>query len=358
MERWEILHRWDDGNESKEEAKIHAREGLHLDAMVQWESLEAEVTTRLPAKDTRLNIKLGSGDPDDSYSRVPYEKGFHLLFALENLVGETVFLGLMRAYLKKFQYGFVTSEDFRDFCIKYLEGVRVRVQEFDWDTWLNGEGMPPKPSFDDTLAKDAKYLCDMWIKFDIRAAQLVPPTTDISNWSTSQKVYFLNRIQATIAEIDDSGRPKKLKLSTIKAMKESYQFDQSTNCELLLEFCKIAIQCGDEEIFPVVVRFITTQGRMKYVRPLYRELFKSSPAGRRLAVQTFLSSKDFYHPIAAKMLATDLGAGVNANESSSDSAKVKTGKSQALHNKFLGSTTLRVLIGGTILAAVFMRKRK
>jgi len=144
------------------------------------------------------------------------------------------------------------------------------------------------------------------------------------------KVYFLNRIQATIAEIDDSGRSKKLKLSTIKVMKESYQFDQSTNCELLLEFCKIAIQCGDEEIFPVVVHFITTQGRMKYVRPLYRELFKSSPAGRHLAVQTFLSFKNFYHPIAAKMLATDLGADVDADKSSSVSAEIKTGTNQTL----------------------------
>jgi len=101
MERWEALHRLDDGDETEEEAWVHAKEISHLDAMVQWDDLEVDVGN-LPSKATRLNIPLGRGDPDDSYSVVPYEKGFNLLFALETLVGEEVFLGLMIAYLKHF----------------------------------------------------------------------------------------------------------------------------------------------------------------------------------------------------------------------------------------------------------------
>ena len=67
----------------------------------------------------------------------------------------------------------------------------------------------------------------------------------------------------------------------------------------------LAVEAGDVSILPVVVRFITSQGRMKFVRPLYRALFHSD-MGKDTAVSTFLENKDFYHPIAAKMIAADL----------------------------------------------------
>ena len=42
---------------------------------------------------------------------------------------------------------------------------------------------------------------------------------------------------------------------------------------------------------------------MKYVRPLYRELFKFD---KELAVSTFKEHNAFYHAIARKMIAKDL----------------------------------------------------
>jgi leukotriene-A4 hydrolase len=45
---------------------------------------------------------------------------------------------------------------------------------------------------------------------------------------------------------------------------------------------------------------------MKYVRPLYRDLARW-PEQRELAVSTFKEWRSNYHPIAAKMLAIDLG---------------------------------------------------
>lgn len=45
---------------------------------------------------------------------------------------------------------------------------------------------------------------------------------------------------------------------------------------------------------------------MKYLRPLYRALHRSK-VGRRAARDTFEAAKPGYHPIAAKMVAVDLG---------------------------------------------------
>lgn len=46
---------------------------------------------------------------------------------------------------------------------------------------------------------------------------------------------------------------------------------------------------------------------MKYIRPLYRAMFASpSKWSRDVAVDTFYKNKEFYHPIAAKLIAYDL----------------------------------------------------
>lgn len=56
------------------------------------------------------------------------------------------------------------------------------------------------------------------------------------------------------------------------------------------------------------VRFITAddQGRMKFTRPLYRELFALEET-RSMAIQTFRERASFYHPICRAMVAKDLG---------------------------------------------------
>ncbi len=43
-------------------------------------------------------------------------------------------------------------------------------------------------------------------------------------------------------------------------------------------------------------------------RPLYKGLASSSAEGKRLAQETFTVARATYHPIAAKMVAADLGA--------------------------------------------------
>jgi hypothetical protein len=49
-----------------------------------------------------------------------------------------------------------------------------------------------------------------------------------------------------------------------------------------------------------------SQGRMKFVRPLYRELLEAPIAGaKELAVGTFAANKDAYHPICRKVCAWD-----------------------------------------------------
>lgn len=58
-------------------------------------------------------------------------------------------------------------------------------------------------------------------------------------------------------------------------------------------------------MLPLAVQFLKEQGRMKFLRPLYKALYRSK-MGKSIAVQTFQESRQSYHPIAAKMVAADL----------------------------------------------------
>ena len=255
----------------------------------------------MPDKFTKLVPDLGDDDPDDAFSSVPYEKGFNLLYSLEKLVGRESFEKFMKAYFDHFKFSTVNSDQFKDFFEMFFADEGSKIETFDWDSWLYKPGLPETPDFDRTLSGECEDLAAAWITVDDGETKKgVFPHHDITNWSASQTICFLDSMLSTVA-----ARKRPLAQSTVEAMKAKYSMHQSKNSEILFRFCMLALESGDESMFPVIVRFITTQGRMKFVRPLYRALCKSQK-GKELAISTFLDNKDFYHPICAKMLAQDL----------------------------------------------------
>lgn len=251
-------------------------------------------------RNTRLVLDIGDEDPDDSYSAVAYEKGFTLLLYLERLVGSTEFEAFFQAYVARFASHVLTSEEFKDFFIKHFDSSSKKdvLKQIDWKTWFHTTGMPPVlPELDTTLATDSQRLASLWLAADREGK--APPTTNVmASWSSLQITCFLDDLQ-----IKTGGLP--LKISTLRAMNKLYQIASTRNSEVLYRYCELAIPAEDVTILPVATRFITTQGRMKFTRPLYRALYKSR-MGRELAVSTFLANKDFYHPICVKMVAQDL----------------------------------------------------
>ncbi|KAL7499026.1 hypothetical protein ACHAWT_009622 [Skeletonema menzelii] len=289
-----------------------------FDAIGGWKDLKDSVE-EMPEGYTKLIPDLGDGDPDDAFSSIPYEKGFNLLYSLERMVGKEKFGEFTKAYFHEFKFGVITSEKFQKFFESYFEGV-VDVSSFDWETWLCQPGMPEEPTFDRTLSAECEELAKAWVLLD-EGNGGETPVTNISDWSTAQTVTFLDALTNLC-----NGRSKPLSLDTIQSMKETYNMQQSKNSEILHRFCMLAVAAGDSDIIPTVIRFITTQGRMKFVRPLYRALYKSD-MGKDIAVKTFLANREFYHPIAAKMVATDMSVGKADEKDGESKSKKKEGVS-------------------------------
>ena len=198
--------------------------------------------------------------------------------------------------------------------------------------------MPPiLPPLDQSMAKASGDLALMWCAVD-RENKVPPSSNGITIWSTGQITSFLDTLQVMTAD-------KPLRVSTLQTMTKLYCLAESRNSEILFRYCLLAIASEDESIVPVVVRFITSQGRMKYVRPLYRRLYRSK-IGKGIAIDTFLQHKDVYHPIAAKMIAIDLKV---ATKESSSSAPIVT-------KPLLFTSVLLAAVG--IVAAAFLRSNR
>ena len=59
-------------------------------------------------------------------------------------------------------------------------------------------------------------------------------------------------------------------MELLGGMEEAYQMSKKQDSELKYRWQLLCLKSGYTKIFPLVVDFITRQGRMKFVRPLYR----------------------------------------------------------------------------------------
>ncbi|KAI8604549.1 peptidase family M1-domain-containing protein [Dissophora ornata] len=252
---------------------------------------------------TALRPCLREEDPDDAFSRVPYEKGFNLLYYLEkHLGGAEVFEPYLRAHVQQFAGRSINTDDWKAFLYSFMEKTFGQekvdlLNKVDWEAWLAGTGMPPVDNkFDDTLAKACTCLCQKWNVSRHEAHPAGFSTTDIAEFSSTQSVVFLEKV----SELEP------LPHGHLDLMDELYQLTNVRNSEIRLRWQLLCLKADYEKIYPEVVAFASSMGRMKMCRPLLRSLYKAKD-GADLARETFVKHKSFYHPIAAAMIAKDLG---------------------------------------------------
>jgi leukotriene-A4 hydrolase len=70
----------------------HGEAHRHFSAIIGWDGLTDAVKEFGEENEfTKLVVDLKGKDPDDAFSKVPYEKGFIFLFYLENLLSKESF---------------------------------------------------------------------------------------------------------------------------------------------------------------------------------------------------------------------------------------------------------------------------
>ncbi|CAM9320099.1 unnamed protein product [Ectocarpus sp. 13 AM-2016] len=257
---------------------------------------------------TKLVPDLDGVDPDDAFSSVPYEKGFALLNELQRRVGVVEFHVFAKEYIKEFRRSTVDSDEFKAFFLGKFQDKTSQLDGFDWDAWFYDAGMPAvTPTFNKTLSEESEGLADVWA----RAAQAGeseladPEAAKFEAWTSPQKVTFLQRLVDLSSERE--GAPTvSFPLPLIQAMDQAYGLTKTGNSEVRFCWHKLCLRAKAFFIVPHVLDFVTSMGRMKFTRPLYRELFALDGDTRVTAVNTFKERASFYHPICRSMVAKDM----------------------------------------------------
>jgi leukotriene-A4 hydrolase len=115
--------------------QFHAWQGyLSLENTVQELGADHPYTALVPSLEN-------GADPDDAFSRIPYEKGFYFLYHLQTLCGgPAAFEPFITAYLEHFALTTVTTDEFREFLLTAFPENKA-LRNLDWDTWLYKPGV-------------------------------------------------------------------------------------------------------------------------------------------------------------------------------------------------------------------------
>lgn len=240
-------------------------------------------------------VNLKGVHPDDAFSTVPYEKGQTFLRYLESIVGgPEKFEPLLRNYFKNFEYKSIDTNDFRKYFEEYFKSVED-IKNIDWNTWLYSPGMPPViPDYDKTLSESADKLVEKFIQWNGDGS--IPLTIkDKENLSSNQIIYFLQKIL-------NSEQQSVVKL---QALNDLFQFDNVKNAEIKFRWLRICMKANWEDKVDAVLSWINVVGRMKYVRPLYRDLYKWETTRDKTLINFKKNRENMMH-VSAYVLEKDL----------------------------------------------------
>jgi len=274
--------------------RMRGEQMRHFHAILGWRDLEEAVMSQFGPTHafTALVPDLSGVDPDDAFSSIPYEKGSTFLWYLEEVVGgPETFEPFLKDYYEHFKYKSITTDQFKEFFLTYFS-TNPSVSTIDWETWLYSPGMPPyKPNFDTSLAVKSRELSRKWL-----SGVLPEDSQEFENFSAEQKLEFLGILF-------ESG---KLSQDEVEKLDDLYSLSNNPNTEISFLFIRVGIKARWEKSVELGLNLATRQGRMKFCRPLFKDLWGWDEQRERVK-KCYLDHRAEMMAVCRDMVAKDLG---------------------------------------------------
>jgi len=263
---------------------VYGRDYSEMLALLGYQDLEATVG-ELPARDTHLFLDLADRDPDEAATKLAYEKGYFLLRLIEETAGRDVWDAFLRDYFDRHAFHSMTTaaflDDLRANLLSKLPGAEDRI---GLEQWVYAPGIPENVS---------QVACDAFKKVEAqaRAFRGGTPAAQLAtaHWSTHEWIHFLRHL------------PKDLTLAQMADLDAAFHFTASGNSEILHEWLMQAIDHDYEPAYDALERFLTRQGRRKFLKPLYEKLAKT-PEGLARARRIYEKARPMYHAVSYRTI--------------------------------------------------------
>lgn len=253
----------------------------------------AETVEEQDARDTWLHLDLAGRDPDDGMTDVAYEKGALFLRMLEEAVGRERWDAFLAEYFDRFAFESMDSDGFLAYLDSELlaplaEDGALDPEALRIDAWVYGPGIP-----DNAPAIESEAFERVEAEIERFREGLVAADLSTEEWSTHEWLHFLRHL------------PHDLSPEALSELDRSFGFTGTGNSEVLSAWLLLAIRSGYVAEAPEVDRalesFLTRQGRRKFLRPLYKELVRTTE-GLARAREIYAEARPGYHDVSRRTI--------------------------------------------------------
>jgi leukotriene-A4 hydrolase len=230
---------------------------------------------------TRLHPELKGLSPEEAFSDIPYEKGAAFLRLLEKTVGRKKLDIWLKGYFDRHAFQSLTTEAFvEDLQDNLLRHDPLLENQLKLKAWLYDAGIPSNIIVPQS---DAFARVDETLKAYLSGT--APKTLNTTAWSTQEWQHFLQALPETIT------------LEQMKTLDEAFGLSKAHNSEILFCWLEQAIAHRYEPAMPALKTFLSSQGRRKFVLPLYKDLMKQKGWGVEMAKTLYAANRAGYHQV-------------------------------------------------------------
>jgi aminopeptidase N len=259
---------------------IYGKHRASQEAALSFDEMTKALKEAKNGDSTRLHLPPSDANPDGGSSGIVYDKGAILLRTIESIVGRERWDAYLRSYFDRHAFQPMTSALFlADLRQNLVKGDKQLEQKLMLDQWVYQPGLPSNVAKPDPAAfADVDRVSAAFAKGG-------PPPPEFAGWTTAEKLRFLNSV------------PRNLPREKLVALDRQLRLNEAGNNEVLFAWLELAVANRYDPAVPALERFLTTQGRRKFVSPLIRALAADSQWGRPIAVRIYAKARPFYHPV-------------------------------------------------------------
>jgi len=275
---------------------LYGKDRALMLASLGWGDLQDEMAG-LPPADTRLKLDLVGRDPDEGLTDVAYEKGAAFLHTIERIVGRERFDAWLKGYFERNAFRPMTTELFLEDIRAHLITTPELERQVMMDAWIYQPGMP---------SNWQPPVSTAFVPVDAAAQAFAAggPASAIpwSGWSTQERQRFLAYRPAGRAEGADW-----LTAAQLADLESTLHLKTEGNAEVLFAWLQIAVQHRYQPAVPTLEHFLTSQGRRKFVMPLFTSLWAEGDWGRPIATRVYAQARPGYHTVTTNSVDALLG---------------------------------------------------
>ena len=218
-----------------------------------------------------LHPVLRGDNPDNSFSEVPYEKGFQFLYYLQSLVGEDNFKNFLQFYMKEHSLTSITTIQLREtwefFVERMIPGLSAAevnqiLAAVDWQAWMYESTLAPEPlDFTTPESDQASQLALDYIALNGTAS---PANFSVySTYYSNLKVVFHDTLETNLKDVN---------LNILERIDADLNCTLDIDPEVKQRWYPVGLTLNYTPVYEPAHTWISSMGRSKYLTPVYQAL--------------------------------------------------------------------------------------